>query len=243
MACRLFVAKPLSELVHIANWPLALSTFHSKFQSKWAYFHSGKIFKDLLPDWYITTHGPRNGNVGISMKFSSVRYASIFQGCHHIFIPCSELILASDLGDMQLCLRPHNQVNAIWATHTNISTVEIALPDYSVMSRRVRQHVGFLVEHRGLSLLGRPTRRCTSPNRHMTQQWRNDNVFITSKRRQRRRLDVMKTLLLRCVPDGLVFITYATDPTTWWMQNVRTLQWRHVSVNASQIKQSSSTSC
>ena len=36
----------------------------------------------------------------------------------------------------------------------------------------------------------------------MTQQWRNDDVFITSKRRRRRRFDVMKTLLLRCVPAG-----------------------------------------
>ena len=36
-----------------------------------------------------------------------------------------------------------------------------------------------------------------------TDTWRNDNVFITSKRRRRRRLDVMKTLLLRRVPAGI----------------------------------------
>ena len=38
------------------------------------------------------------------------------------------------------------------------------------------------------------------PYGHITQKWRNDNVFITSKRRRRRRrrFDVVKTLLLRC---------------------------------------------
>ena len=36
----------------------------------------------------------------------------------------------------------------------------------------------------------------------MAQLWRNDNVFITSKRRRWRRLDVMKTLSLRRVPAG-----------------------------------------
>ena len=41
------------------------------------------------------------------------------------------------------------------------------------------------------------------PNGHMTQYWRNDNVFITSKRRHRRRLDVLQTLLLRRVPSGM----------------------------------------
>ena len=43
------------------------------------------------------------------------------------------------------------------------------------------------------------TQSCMIPP---TDTWRNDNVFITSKRRQRRRLDVMKTLLLRSVPAG-----------------------------------------
>ena len=41
------------------------------------------------------------------------------------------------------------------------------------------------------------------PYRHITQGWRNDNVFITSKRRRRRRFDVVKTLLLRRVPAGM----------------------------------------
>ena len=37
----------------------------------------------------------------------------------------------------------------------------------------------------------------------LTYTWRNNNVFITSKRRRRRHLDVMKTLLLRRVPAGI----------------------------------------
>ena len=54
-----------------------------------------------------------------------------------------------------------------------------------------------------------------------TDTWRNDNnVFITSKRRRRRRLDAMKTLLLRRLPagddrfDGFIYNgkTEAVDP-------------------------------
>ena len=38
------------------------------------------------------------------------------------------------------------------------------------------------------------------PNGHITQEWRKDNVFTTSTRRRRRRVDVVKTLLLRRMP-------------------------------------------
>ena len=41
------------------------------------------------------------------------------------------------------------------------------------------------------------------PNGHMTQYWRKDNVFTSPTRRRRRRVDVVKTLLLRRVPAGL----------------------------------------
>ena len=50
--------------------------------------------------------------------------------------------------------------------------------------------------HVALNSIGR---RCES---NPPDTWRNDDVFSTSKRRRRRRLDVMKTLLLRCVPAG-----------------------------------------
>ena len=60
---------------------------------------------------------------------------------------------------------------------------------------------------------------CTFP----TDTWRNDNVFITSKQRRRRRLDVMKTLLLRRVPTGFRWPTESShmfSPTFIWLRKL-----------------------
>ena len=50
--------------------------------------------------------------------------------------------------------------------------------------------------------------RNIDPSYDWLMQCRNDNVFITSKRRRRRRFDVVKTLSLRCVPAGKFILQY-----------------------------------
>ena len=56
---------------------------------------------------------------------------------------------------------------------------------------------------RSQSVSGKPYRKSVHPlypNGHITQWWRKDNVFTSSTRR---RVDAVKTLLLRRVPAGI----------------------------------------